>query len=264
MKLWCSLSLLFFVTACGEKELTVAQVCQENPAICNDLNVDSHCNMERRDVILSRYHEQKMPSDPNKYQLLIHFERYSKCIELASGIEHIKLKEKRTSRVKGYLTSLDEIKRLADETVSSEYPPLLYYHWSHHGSQSHLDRFLLAEKQNKLQAPELQVALASYYMKRNPKKTMAILQHALTLYPEGAKVDHEIYTALTTLYYQQRRFDAAYHWALIAADAGVTRIEFQTILKDLDQQSIDTATIKAMAEENIELISEGKFKPISW
>ncbi|WP_306521851.1 DUF2989 domain-containing protein [Rheinheimera sp.] len=260
MKLRYVSPLLLSLVACGEKELTVNQLCEEKPGLCSDLNDDSHCKLERRDVIVGRYDEQKMPSDKNKYKLLIGFEKYSKCIELASGIEHIKLKEKKTTRVNGYLTSLSEIKRLNDETITSDEPGLLHYHWSRNQSESHLQKFLLAEQAKQLETPELQLALASYYMKRNSLKTIDILHHALTLYPADAQVDPEIYTALTTIYYKQRNYKLSYHWALLAENAGVQRIEFKQMKAELDKQNIDTDLIENAADETIESIQAGQFK----
>lgn len=260
MKFWYLSPLLFTLVACGEQELTVNQVCEEKPGICSDLNDDSHCKMERRDVIIGRYEEQKMPSDKNKYKLLIGFEKYSKCIELASGIEHIKLKEKKTTRVNGFLTSLSEIKRLNDETITSDEPRLLHYHWSRNQSETHLQKFLQAEQNKQLETPELQVALASYYMKRNPQKTIDILHHALSLYKPEATIDPEIYTALTTIYYQQKKYPLSYHWALLAENAGIQRIEFTRIKEQLTKQEIDTDAIENVADTTIESLQAGQFK----
>ena len=256
---WLSLSLLL-LAGCGPEQQTVAQICKDNPAICNDLNEDSHCNVQRADVIFDRHAEGKLPSDKNKYKLLISFEKYSKCIELASGIEHIKLKEKTTSRVNGFLTSLREIKRLTEETVSSDDPNLLQFHWSRHQSQPHLDRFLLAEQNKQLETPELQVALASYYMKRDIKKTIDILHHALSLYPADAEVDPEIYTALTTIYYKQRNYQQSLLWALIAEEAGIERIEFSRIKTELKELKIDADPIEALADDTLDSIKLGQFK----
>jgi hypothetical protein len=258
-KVWLSISLLI-LAGCEPAQMTVPQVCKENPAICTDLNEDSHCNMQRADVIFDRLAEAELPSDKNKYKLLISFEKYSKCIELASGIEHIKLKEKTTSRVNGFLTSLREIKRLTEETVSSDNPNLLHYHWSRHQSQSHLERFLLAEKNKQLESPELQVALASYYMKRDVKKTINILHHALSLYPADAQVDPEIYTALTTIYYKQRNYQLSLLWALIAEEAGIERIEFSKIKTELTDLKIDIDPIVTLADDTLESIQLGQFK----
>jgi hypothetical protein len=256
---WLSLSLLL-LAGCGPEKQTIAQICKENPAICNDLNEDSHCNVQRAEVIVDRLTEGKLPSDKNKYKLLISFEKYSKCIELASGIEHIKLKEKTTSRVNGFLTSLEEIKRLTEETVSSDDPNLLQYHWSRHQSQSHLERFLQAEQNKQLETPELQVALASYYMQRDVKKTINILHHALSLYPADAEVDPEIYTALTTIYYKQRNYQLSLLWALIAEEAGIERIEFDRIKTELKDLQIDAGPIESLADDTLDSIQTGNFK----
>jgi len=259
-QLWISVSLLL-LAGCGPEKQSIVQICRENPAICNDLNEDAQCNVQRADVIIDRLSESKMPSDKNKYKLLISFEKYSKCIELASGIEHIKLKEKTTSRVNGFLTSLREIKRLTEETVSSDDPYLLQYHWSRHQSQSHLERFLQAEKNKQLESPELQIALASHYMKRDVKKTIDILHHALGLYPANAEVDPEIYTALTTIYYKQRNYPMSLLWALIAEESGIQRIEFDRIKTELKGLKIDTGPIESLADDTLDSIQSGTFKP---
>lgn len=254
-----SLAMVGLLAGC-EKEVTVAQLCADHPQFCSDLNQDSHCNAQRRDVIFDRVAESKLPSDNNKYKLLISFEKYSKCVELAAGIEHIKLKEKTTSRVNGFITSLNEIDRLTTETAQSDQPNLLYYHWSRQQSQRHLDKFLLAAQQQQLETPELQLALASYYMKRDVNKTIEILHHALSLYPAGAEIDPEIYTALTTIYYKQRNYPMSYLWALIAEDAGVERIEFARIKTELDALKIDSTTIEPVMDVTLESIKTGQFK----
>lgn len=258
MKAAVLLLVLLALAGC-EEELTVAKICKEKPGLCSDLNEDSHCNIQRREVIFERYAEAKLPSDSNKYKLLIGFEKYSKCIELAAGIEHIKLKEKTTSRVNGYLTSIAQIKRLTDETVSSDDPNLLYYHWSRQQSQPHLEKFLAAEKAGKLETPELQLALASYYMKRDQAKTINILHHALSLSAPTGNIDPEIYTILTTIYYKQRQFPLSFHWALIAEQAGIERIEFALIRKELKQQQFDLDQIEQQAEQTMAMLEQGKF-----
>src|SRR6056300_853476 len=82
-----------------EEPLTLRQICQEKPKICADLTKDGHCKNERMDVIFKRYYEAKLPSDKNRYELLMKVEKYSQCMSLASQIEHIKLKGKTSERV---------------------------------------------------------------------------------------------------------------------------------------------------------------------
>lgn len=252
---------VFILSACSEGELTLRAVCEKEPGLCTDLNDDSHCNLQRRDLIMQRYEEKHLPSDKNKYQLLLDFEKYSKCIELAAGIEHIKLKEKTSTRMLGYMTSLKEIKRLSDETVSSDDPHLLYYHWSRNKSDSHLQRFLQAEQNKQLETPELQLALVSYYSKRDREKSIELLHHALELYPAEPKVDPEIFASLTTMFYKKKDYASSYHWALLAQQSGAFNVELQELKIYLEQAQLDHEKIKEAAEYTQAQLLLGNFTP---
>ena len=260
-KPWPLLPLLFVLGACGEKELNITQVCQEKPGLCTDLVEDGHCRIERSETILARYGEQKVPSDANKYRLLLDFEKYSKCMELAKGIEHIKLKEKTTARVNSYMVSLNEIKRLTDETRTSEYPGLLYYHWSRHQSQEHLAKFEKAAQAGELNTPDLKFALARYYIKKDKKLAVQTMLDSLKLYKPGEVVDTDIYTSLTTLYFKQNKLAESYHWALVAQQAGVERIEFDLILKSAKDNALDVDKLESLADETVSSLEIGQFKP---
>jgi hypothetical protein len=260
-RLLSSLPLLVLLSACGEKELNITQVCQEKPGLCTDLIEDGHCRVERSETILARFGEQKLPSDANKYRLLLDFEKYSKCMELAKGIEHIKLKEKTTARVDSYMVSLNEIKRLTDETVTSDYPGLLYYHWSRHQSRPHLEKFEQAAQAGQLNTPDLKFALARYYIERDKSLAITTMLDALKLYKAGEVVDTDIYTSLTTLYFKQNKLPESYHWALVAQAAGVERIEFDMILKSAKDNALDKDKIETLADETVAGLEVGQFKP---
>lgn len=259
-KLWLTLPIALLLSACGEKELNITEVCQEKPGLCADLTEDGHCRVERSETILARYNEQKLPSDANKYRLLLDFEKYSKCMELAKGIEHIKLKEKTTARVDSYMVSINEIKRLSDETVTSDYPGLLYYHWSRHQSKEHLLKFEKAAKAGQLNTPDLKFALARYYIEKDKKLAVQTMLDALKMYKQGDVVDTDIYTSLTTLYFKQNKLAESYHWALVAQQAGVERIEFDLILKSAKDQALDVDKLEALAEQTTASLEIGQFK----
>lgn len=252
---------LVMLSACSEGELTLRAVCEQEPGLCSDLNSDSHCNLQRRDLIMQRFEEKRLPSDKNKYQLLVDFEKYSKCIELAAGIEHIKLKEKTTTRMIGYMTSLKEIRRLSDETVSSDDPHLLFYHWSRNKSDSHLQRFLQAEQNKQLETPELQMALVSYYSKRDTEKSIQLLHHALELYPPNPKIDPEIYASLTSIFYKKKDYASSYHWAVLAQKSGAFNVELQELKIYLEQAKLDHKKIKEAAEHTLAQLQLGQFTP---
>ena len=261
MKYLALMVSVLLLSACSEGQLTLRSVCEKEPGLCTDLNDDSHCNLQRRDLIMQRFEEKRLPSDKNKYQLLVDFEKYSKCIELAAGIEHIKLKEKTTTRMLGYMTSLKEIKRLSDDTVTSDDPHLLYYHWSRNKSDSHLQRFLQAEQNNQLETPELQMALVSYYSKRDREKSIGLLHHALALYPAEPKVDPEIYASLTSMFYKKKDYASAYHWALLAQQSGAFNVELQELKLYLEQAQLDHEKIKEAADHTLAQLQLGHFTP---
>lgn len=260
MKVLAILPLAIILAACGEKEVNLMQLCDQHPQFCADLWDDSHCKDERRTVIFSRVAEFKLPSDANKYQLLMDFERYHKCMELAAGIEHIKLKEKTTERVKNLLVAQKEIKRLSAETLNSDHPGLAFYHWSREHSDAHLTKFLRAAKAGELKTPDLMFAYGQYLIDRDTDQAIETILKALSLYKAGQKIDVDMYTSLTTLYFKKQNFAASYHWALVSKNAGVQRIEFQRILQDLAPQ-VDKDKLEALADQTALTLSEGTFKP---
>ncbi len=87
------------------------------------------------------------------------------------------------------------------------------------------------------------------------------MHQTLKLYKAKDRVDPEIFKTLTTAYYKQRKYIESYHWALVSQAAGVERIEFQLIIKDLDQQAFDHDKIKGIAEQTLAQIEQGNYQP---
>jgi len=247
------------LTACGEKELGITEVCKSKPELCADLYEDGHCRLERSELILQRFAERKMPSDVNKYRLLLKLERYSKCMDLVKGIEHIKLKEKTTARVNSFMSAEADIAKLIKETASSDYPGLLYFHWSRLQSREHLERFEQAAKEGKLDTPDLKFALARYYIDRDRKLALTTMFEALKLYKAGDEVDTDIYTSLTSLYFKLGQLPQSYHWAYLAKEAGVERVELETIIKAAKDKKLDTSKIENIADATLDSIESGRF-----
>ena len=246
------------LTGC-EKELTLRQICKEKSHLCEDLGTDSHCKKERLEVIFRRYYEAKLPSDKNRHELLMKWEKYSACIELASQIEHIKLKSKKTVRVDGYLVSVDEIKRLSDATVASDYPPLLYYHWTRNGSNRHLEKFLALEGTKQLNTPELVFGLATYYIKRDLPKTIRLLYKTLSLHKKGEAVNPEIYSSLSSIYFKLEKPSNAYLWAKVARLSGQENVNLEELKFEISNQGKTTEHLDAQAQQTLDSILDGNF-----
>lgn len=259
MKLTYLLFLSTLLLVGCDNQISVREVCEQSPQMCDDLNTDGHCNFERSEVIVARYYEQKTPTDENKFTLLTHFEKYSKCIHLASGIEHIKLKDKKTSRMNGYLTSLREIKRLSNETINSSLPNLLYYHWSRNGSEQALEQFLKQENDSIMQTSELQFLLATYYIKFDIDKTISLLYHSLELSNGDKPVNNEIYTTLLNLFYKQKNYKNAYIWGLIAQESGVDKIDLISLENLLVAEGKSIDSLEDLADKTLSDIQDGQF-----
>lgn len=242
-----------------DKQISVREVCDVNANFCNDLNTDGHCNAIRSEVIVKRYLENQTPSDENKFKLLVDFEEYSSCIHLASQIEHIKLKEKKNSRIKGYMTSLREIKRLIAETKDTSHPGILYYQWSHTNNEAALNKFLSLENAESMRNTQMQFLLATYYIKFDLEKTVNLLYRALELNPKDGIPNNEIYKTLVNIFYKQKKYKHAYIWALIAKESGIENIEIAPLEHMLENQGKSLVNLKKLANKTLDQIESGTF-----
>lgn len=247
------------LTGC-EEPLTLRQICQEKPKLCTDLTNDGHCKSQRMETIFKRYYEAKLPTDKNRYALLMDLEKYSKCMGLASQIEHIKLKEKKTERVDGYIGTVNDIKRISDLTVTSDYAPLLYYHWSRNGSQRHLKKFLALEGTKEINTPELTYGLATYYIKRDLPKTVSLLYQALELTKQGETVNPEIFASLSSIHFKLDKFSSAYLWAKVSKLSGAENVNLEELKFYIGNQGKSTSGLDRLAQDTYDSILDGDFK----
>lgn len=256
-----SLACFLCLSGCdGLFTKTISDICSEQPQLCSDLNKDSWCRAEKAKIIKARHEDLLNPNDENTYRLLIHFEGYKTCIDKAAQIEHIKLKEKKTDRVEGALTARSELKRLARETQASNNPYLLYYHWSRFNREAALEQFLSYERTGELETPELQVALASHFVKFDRIKAIEILQHALELYREDDEINPEIFQSLATLYLKEEDIPRAYIWATIAQEVeGSTDVDLLQIETLIHSQKKSTKNLKNLAKSYLTNINNGEF-----
>ncbi|NWL15938.1 DUF2989 domain-containing protein [Pseudoalteromonas sp. Scap03] len=255
------ITLTFALLLAGcEESFTVEDICVQSPAMCNDLNHDSHCKALRERTIFSRYRESLQPADENKYQLLKAFEHYNQCIGLAANIQHIKLKGKTTARRRAYLTSNREMARIYQQTHATTHPGLLYYHWSRNNDETALTRLLALENTPAVEtSAEMQFYLASYYIKVDEQKAIGFLYNTLALNQAKQIPDPEIYTSLISLFYKHRQYKHAYIFAKIAELSGIKNIDILLIEQQLIAQGKNLESLDALAEQTLHQINQGKF-----
>ncbi|MGM0630200.1 MAG: DUF2989 domain-containing protein [Pseudomonadota bacterium] len=253
-------SAVVALVGCVEGKPTVREICQSNPAMCNDLNDDNWCNSERRQLIFSRYERHQKDTGENQYFLMRDLQEYAQCMELASTIEHKKLKQKQSNRIEAYINSQKNIKALADKTASSDHPLWLYWHWSNRGNDQALQTLLSLEGTPQMETPELKLALATYYTKQDSQKTFELLYSALRLYKPGDRINPEIPSTLVSMYLKDGNGPQAYIWSQVAWQLGQDNLEKNSMKNIVNASEEQYEQWNEQAEDIVEKIEEGNFR----
>lgn len=252
--------LLMLLAGCSDHQ-TVKEMCDNNPHFCTDLNDDGWCRYPRADVIDHRFALEKTPSDDNRYQMLLTWEKYRDCIQLAADVRQLDKREAAANRMRGYLTSLKEIDELAAATRDSDYPYLLFWHWSREGREAALEKLLEADKRDELNISEIQYRLGTYYAKSDPDLAIKKMLYALELLPKKENFSGDIITSLATLYYRSKNPENAYVWMHIAELAEVEGASSDSIAEYLRLTPDQRDELDDKAEEIYDQIQDRKFVP---
>ncbi|PKF50189.1 DUF2989 domain-containing protein [Enterovibrio nigricans] len=214
------------LTGCFESNRSTAQLCENYPQICHELNVrDGQCRHQRTDLIWMRYKVEKKPSDLNKFDELLLTKKYARCMELSAQIETTTLRERKTKRTEAVFHAYDSIERIERELQSSYQPSIIYYRWTQ-GDNEALDQFLRLEETEYLDTPELQLGLATYYVDKDKAHTIDILLKSLSFYDGRAGMTRdrtvaEAVKSLATTNHSLGYLDEAYMWALVGSELGL-------------------------------------------
>jgi hypothetical protein len=258
---YLSILLLGFVVSC-DKGPNLAEICEQHPELCQKLSEDNHCKRERSETIIADARLLDSQSDEDRYQLLLAYEKYKACMVLAAKIEHIKLKEKKTNRVNNVIAVNKLIDDLSKQTEQSNHPKLLYYHWTRHLDETALEKFLAQEGTPALENPESQLHLATYYAKKNQRKTLQLLFHALELHQPDTTINTEIFHSLTSIFDDMKQYKQAYIWLKVLQlyhpnDNVLKNVSLPAYAK---QYQLDTVFLDQVAEQTLEKIEKGQFK----
>jgi|TARA_R110002012_G_scaffold73642_1_gene187545 hypothetical protein len=238
-----------------------AELCDQNPEICQEFQEDTWCKRERIAVGFANLAHKIEASDSNKFQQLIAYEGYEKCMAHASKIEHIKLKVKKTRRINNVMKAQARIKEISLATQHSEHPDLLFFHWSRYLNEQALSKFIALEGNELLERPNRQVNLASYYAKRDPKKTLNLLYHALELYESDDTLDTEIFKSIASIFADRKEYKQAYIWSKILhsynpEDTTITEKGLDSYAK---ASGLDREFLDKVASSTLNKITAGRF-----
>ena len=248
------------LTGC-DKGKSYAQLCEENTEICYEFHEDSWCKKERISVAFANLDNKIKPSDLQKFNLLTAYENYEVCVRHAAKIEHIKLKEKKNKRLENLFKARARIKELSDETLTSEHPRLLYFHWTRYLNRKSLEKFLALEGTKALETAASQHELATYYAKRDQDKTIQLLFHALELQKVEQPVNVEIFKSLSSIFATKGKMKQSYIWLKVLQlyspkDDDITKNTLANWVKlhDLDGDFLDQ-----VAESTLDKITSATF-----
>lgn len=216
------LSATVLLSGCFEPRLNTEQLCDKYPSIqCAELNMnDGQCRVARTDLI---WHRKKVFDNPSAENMIEEFRLvsdYQRCLDLAAQIEPTKVGDKKERRFNALLHSYDEQKRLLAELKKHDSPQALYFLWTQ-GDNSAIRRFLRFEGTNKLNTPELQYALATYYISHDREKTVKILHRALTLKPKKQELQAKIVESLASVNQSLKQPEYAYIWVMVGKELGL-------------------------------------------
>lgn len=261
MKRLLLLALSPILLACSD-EPSISVMCDADPKMCTDIPADSWCKRERKAVLLANHYLNISTSDYDKYKLLRGYEEYRDCMALASQIEHIKLKHKKTQRVNNLAKVKQRIETLSLETKNSSDPHLLHFHWSRYLDENSLAKFLELEGSGALETPELQHKLATYYIKRDLDKTLNLLFHALELYENGDEINPEIFKSISSIFADKKEYKQAYIWYQIIYlfDPQDKDVSAESITAYGQQFQLDYQFLNKVADATLGKIMEGTFK----
>lgn len=256
-----SLLSLTLITAC-DKGPNFASLCEQNPEICQEFAEDSWCKKERIAVGFANLTQKTEPKDIHQFNQLIAYESFEKCVSHAAKIEHIKLKEKKTKRINNMMLARERIIEISDATINSEHPRLLYYHWTRYLNKEALEKFLALEGDERLETPESQFELATYYAKRDPNKTLAVLFHSLELIQLEQPINPEVFKSLSSIFADKGENKQAYIWLKVLSlykpdDENISK---DTLTNYIRAYSLDGPFLDRVAIATLEKIKTGTFK----
>lgn len=205
-----SFALVMSIFGCDNGR-NIQTICKNNPEICADLHKDGWCLAEKTKLIQSRYEliDNVNPTGKQLYQQLTYLEDYSRCIELASGVQHIIHTSRTADRARAFRLSTQNLSQLQDETRERQDPFMSYYQWTRFGDTDALNRLLAQENAGEVTEPFLLAQIATYYSNRNAIKAQQLY---LTVFAEiqYADFDPNWLLGLAAAYRQTQALEKTY------------------------------------------------------
>lgn len=249
----------FVLFGCDNDRNTDA-ICKNNPELCEDLHRDSWCRYEKGDLIRQRFILKSTPEPSGKqiYDQLRFLEVYSKCIELAAGVQH-KVNVSRTNdRMRAFGISVQNLEELQESTKGATEPHLAYYHWSRFNDAKALDVLLKAEADGQVDDPELLSKLAIYYLKTDAARARTLYLDVLA-HTDAAHSDPDWLLGLATASRNLHDLESSYLYSranVFLTGQAVNEAQMHALVKG-DKQLI--SMLDEQAQALADAIKSGSF-----
>ncbi|WCE30658.1 DUF2989 domain-containing protein [Vibrio sp. SCSIO 43137] len=259
-KITLTICLPLVLSGCLEGNMNTKELCASSSALrCEHLNMrDGQCRVPRTDLIWHRKEVLESPTDENKIKEFNYVRAYQKCLDLAAQIEPTKIGDKKERRFTALMHTYDEQKRILADLKKSTSPEALYFLWTQ-GDQSALRQFLKLEDSKKVQTPELQYALATYYATRDREKSIRLLNNALRL-SDGEDLNINIIESLASTNHFLKRKEHAYIWVLVGKEFDLPVASERNLMVLYNFSDEKKEKLQKTAERIVDAIKDGKYR----
>lgn len=197
---------------------SLSDICASEPQLCADLHQIGDCRYKRTTLIRARYYDKITPNEAHTRALLTELDDYESCLELTLFLEFTRHKERKNLRLENYLTAQKLMEEKLKESKGTQDPHLAYYLWTRHQDLDAKAVFLNAANQKELTDISLLTKLATTYSKEDPQRALDLFYKALRESKSVDDLPKNIFSLIMTIFYQNKAFEQAYIWALIAKE----------------------------------------------
>ncbi|MCL2914083.1 DUF2989 domain-containing protein [Shewanella corallii] len=235
-------------------------LCKNNPELCDDLHQDAWCWQEKSTLIDKRYASKLKEGPEGKllYQQILALEDYNRCIEVASGVQHVINTQRTHERAKAFSDSARTLTELQQQTKNSDDLFLAYYHWARFSDDKARDKVLKAAENDRISDPELLGSVAAYYEKFNFDKSREMYFTAMARADE-TNVDPNWLLGLARIANAHRAYPEAYLFTranVILADHEVDEDE---MLRMLHGEADNIDELDDIAEDLADALEDGEY-----
>ncbi|MGI2258321.1 DUF2989 domain-containing protein [Shewanella sp. GXUN23E] len=236
------------------------KLCKNNPELCADLHEDAWCWQEKSQLIDARYASTQTPLPEGKtlYLELLALESYNRCIEVASGVQHVINTERTHERAKAFSDSANTLSQLQQKTRNSDALFIAYYHWARFGDAVARDKVLTAASDGRLNDALLLGAVGAYYEKFDPERSRDFYFRAMSR-ASDADLDPNWLLGIARTASAQRQYRKAYLFTRANVILADHKVKEDQMLLILHGDTDDIEQLDTLAQALADTLADGEY-----